>query len=133
MGKTLKEYREDYYEASGQVSSITRQLAFAGIAILWLFKAENGLSIELPNELFFAAKLFVIVLGLDLFQYVYKTFVWGVFQFHHEKKNPDLDANLDAPSYFNWPTLGFFILKVTIVIWAYCQLLAFLNVKIATI
>ena len=39
----LSDYRETYYEFSGKASDVTRQLAFAGIAIVWIFKIEEYL------------------------------------------------------------------------------------------
>jgi len=35
----LKEYKADFYELSGKASEINRQIAFAGIAIIWIFCA----------------------------------------------------------------------------------------------
>jgi len=36
----LQDYRDDFYTYSGKASDISRQLAFAGIAIIWIFKKE---------------------------------------------------------------------------------------------
>jgi hypothetical protein len=35
---TLGEIKESFYAISGQVSDLTRKLALAGIAIIWIFK-----------------------------------------------------------------------------------------------
>jgi hypothetical protein len=34
----LQDYRNDFYLFSGKASDISRQLAFAAIAIIWIFK-----------------------------------------------------------------------------------------------
>lgn len=60
--------RETYYYATGQVSQIARQLALAGIAVVWLFKAGEGSSFLLPDELALALVAFFAALILDLFQ-----------------------------------------------------------------
>ena len=37
----IHELRSTYYEASGKVSDISRQLAFAGIAVIWVLRVEQ--------------------------------------------------------------------------------------------
>jgi hypothetical protein len=37
----LQKARDTYYEYSGKLSDITRQLSFAGIAIVWIFRAGD--------------------------------------------------------------------------------------------
>lgn len=34
---TLSDYLASYYELSGKASDVSRQLAFAGIAVIWVF------------------------------------------------------------------------------------------------
>ena len=45
----LRNYRQTYYDYSGKASDIARQLSFAGIAIIWIFKIQKDTSIELPK------------------------------------------------------------------------------------
>lgn len=49
---TLKEGYDRAGEASDKSSEINRQLAFAGIAIIWVFKTDSGGRQIVPNELF---------------------------------------------------------------------------------
>ena len=68
----IHEIRDAYYEASGTVSDISRQLAFAGIAVIWVLKVGDGSGgIPFSSELVIPLYCFVSALGLDLLQYVY--------------------------------------------------------------
>ncbi len=49
-----------------KAGAIARQLAFAGIAVVWLFRAEREGAFEFPVGLLRALTLFVGVLAMDL-------------------------------------------------------------------
>ena len=51
--------------------------------------------------------------------------VWGGFSRYHEKRRIGADAQLDAPAWFNWPSLAFFWGKVLAVIAAYAITLVY--------
>jgi len=82
----LKGYKEasEYY--SSKASDIVRNLNFAGIAIIWIFKLDVLNKIELPAFLYFPLLLFVLALITDLSQYVYGYYLWDVFYKENEKK-----------------------------------------------
>jgi hypothetical protein len=42
MKKTVEDYRKTSYEFSGKASDASRQLAFAAIAVIWLFKTDTS-------------------------------------------------------------------------------------------
>ncbi len=46
----LSDYRETYYEFSGKLSDVSRQLSFAGIALIWLFKLDSTPVPKVPDE-----------------------------------------------------------------------------------
>lgn len=50
----------------------------------------------------------------------------GGFSRYHEKQHIAADAEVDAPAWFNWPTLAFFWGKVIAVIVAYLITLSYL-------
>jgi hypothetical protein len=128
----LSTYKEVYEEASSKVSDITRQMALAGIAIIWIFRqpetAEKILSKDLIYPLFF----FVFTLSCDIFQYIYKTVAWYWFFRLHEKKvnkkNPD--PSLKANPVMNYPTWLLFWLKVIGLIIGYTLVIKFLIHKL---
>lgn len=130
---TLQAYRDAYYEYSGKASDIARQLGFAGIAVIWLFKtngAEDGYY-TLDSDLFRAGFLIVVALSLDLLQYVVSAAIWGIFTRHIEKRGGKTTRMGQAPIYLNWPGLFFFWTKLAAVLVAYAVLLRFLWCHVA--
>jgi hypothetical protein len=123
----LEKCRETYYEFSGILSNNTRKLAFAGIAIVWIFKQEKDGSYVIPDVLQIAMFMFVISLSLDLLQYIWQTIVWGCFYTYKEKKlKYDEKADFLAPSFFKNNAGVIFWLKVIAIIPGYFILLRFL-------
>jgi hypothetical protein len=125
----LSKYKEDYYFFSGKTSEIVRQLALAGIAVIWIFHFNDNTKPVVPRNLIVPIFLFAITLSLDLLQYVYATIAWGIFHRYNEKKKvkkPQDNPNLLAPSWMNWPTLFFFTAKILAVFSAYFIILSFL-------
>jgi len=81
----LSDCQEAYYLFSGKASDIARQLSFAGIAIVWMFKPINKLNIAIPHSLLIPLFLFSLSLFLDLLHYIYSAVVWGCFHRKEEK------------------------------------------------
>lgn len=65
-----------YREASTQVSSIIRQLTFAGFAFAWLFKIDlvPGGGWSIPSGIGWATGLLVLSLLFDILQYLVTSF-----------------------------------------------------------
>lgn len=82
----LKDTRESYQFFSGKASEIVRQLGFAGIAVIWVFKVTVGDRQVVPPELLPAGILLVSGLTLDLLHYVTGTLIWGVYNRSKEKQ-----------------------------------------------
>ncbi len=122
----LSYYRDTYYEISGLASSVNRQLAFAGIALLWLFKIDNNGSYALPHNLLYPIAFFIAGLFFDLLQYALGSLIWGIYFHSNEKKiiEDDDDPVVDAaPSLFLYPLTALFTFKILAVIIAYFILL----------
>jgi len=69
----LSEWRNEYLDTSAVVSKLTRQLAFAGIAIVWIFKVnENGV-VRMPNQLVWPTNFLCATLLLDFFHNFVRT------------------------------------------------------------
>lgn len=117
----LSEYKQTYYEFSGKSSDVARKLAFAGIALIWIFRVEADGGLVIPRGLFFPAILLALTLGFDLLQYISATAVWGMFQWKEEGKlkDPKEDPDLDSPSWLKWPQFVFFLLKLGTILLAY--------------
>ncbi|HPQ42941.1 MAG TPA: hypothetical protein PKZ42_01840 [Syntrophales bacterium] len=123
----LSEYRNTYYEYTGKTSNVTRQLAFAGIALIWIYKVGNFADGSIPKQLILSSALLAISLTLDLLHYVWGSFIWGVFCRQKEKQLEDILENpeLSAPAWYNWPSNLFFWLKILAVIIAYYSLIKY--------
>lgn len=124
----LSGYRSTYYDFSGIASNVSRQTAFAGIALIWVFKDgdANAQTLSLPQELMLPSVFLIATLAFDLLQYTCATAIWGLYCRLKEKEfGPGNDQDLAVPRWFNWPGLLFFWGKVLAVIIAYSLLLQF--------
>ncbi|GAA4755584.1 hypothetical protein GCM10023350_46370 [Nocardioides endophyticus] len=112
-----------YYAATATVSTIVRQLAFVGIAVVWLFSGvdlKTGEGLDIPHDLLLPGVLLIAALILDLVQYVVRTVIWGIWSWHLHRRQ-DAERQL-APRWFNWPTLVLFYSKIICIGWAYVLL-----------
>jgi len=113
---------------SGKVSDLSRQLALAGIAIIWIFKIDNKVRFNLPNDLYWPLYFLCLSLLTDLFQYIYGTIAWGIV-LRNCGKDED-DDNLKVSPRINTPTWILFMLKVLLLLISYYYLLKFLVNKV---
>jgi len=106
MGKKLTQWREDYRFFSSAASAACRQMAFAGIAFIWVFKVENPAGPAIPPALHLPGALFALGLFLDLAQYLCGTAIWGIFHRYHEAKAYEsgrADPQVLARPWMTWP------------------------------
>jgi len=120
----LSEYKQDYYTFTGKLSDINRQIAFAGIALIWIFRKTDGSEISISNELILPSILFA--LGFDILQYIYQSITWSIFYSYHYKKTGNEDADIPTPKKLNYLSWFFFIMKVLFVIVSYTYIIKFL-------
>lgn len=113
----LDEAREHYYSHSGQASSAVRQLAFGGIAAVWILATDNGIIPVQEVYLVASLLLFVTALFLDLIQYYYLASFWGIFSRDKEiRRINDFDG---APDWSNRIGIGCWIAKGVVVVVGY--------------
>lgn len=111
---------EAYEYYSGKASEITRQLAFAGIAIIWLFSLENKNGVTLPVSLLIPLSALIFSLSLDLLHYVVASFMWrGFYRRHRIKYGNEENANVSAPNYIQVILMFFYTFKIVAVIFSY--------------
>jgi hypothetical protein len=119
---TLKEARDSYGYSSGKLSDVVRQLSFAGIAVVWMFKTGTG-GIPFDARLVWPLKFLVSSLALDLLHYAYAALAWGRFA-HMREKDGVKDADEVFPDEsINWISLVFFWSKAFLCVVAYVLLL----------
>ena len=107
----LSKYKEEAQYFTGKLSDINRYLAFAGIAVVWIFKNENESIYNIPAELVFPIILFVISLFLDIVHYLCGATIWTIFFRYHEKKSEG-QKDIKAPKILPNILYIFFYLKV---------------------
>lgn len=122
----LSEFKEDYYLFTGKLSDITRQIAFAGIALIWVFKKGSNSEFQIDNELILPAILIVGALAFDILQYIYQSITWSIFYTYHNRKNKSEDKKIKSPEYLNYPSWALFFIKVVLVLIAYWKIFGFL-------
>ncbi len=123
----LQEYRETFYSFSGKASDISRQLAFAAIAIIWLFKKDTPAGqITVPPDLVLPGILTVAALTADLLQYSLGSLIWHHHYRSLEKRSVPETADTQHSPWLERPITGLFVIKVILVILAYCLIFVFL-------
>jgi hypothetical protein len=132
MKKTVEDYRKTSYEFSGKASDASRQLAFAAIAVIWLFKTDTPAGqLTIPHELIFPGILIVAALAADLFQYTVVGLIWRFYYLYLEDKHIS-----EVEQHSKWlerPIFGLFLIKIVLVMLAYILILLFLIRKLGFI
>jgi hypothetical protein len=123
----LKDVRDSYYDFSGRASDVGRQLGFAGLGVVWIFKFGDAGNESVREELVPVAALIVLALACDFLHYLSGTLVWGVFARVKEKHGVKDADEVAAPPALNWPALVFFWAKAAFIVIAYVFLLNFLR------
>lgn len=128
---TLKDARDAYYGLSAKLSDIVRQLSFAGIAVIWMFRVSSDKTgIAFQPVLVWPLLLFVVALAFDLAHYLYGSIAWSSFAHREEKKGRRDEDKVKPHESINWPSNIFFYCKAASCILAYMLLISFLKDKI---
>lgn len=133
MSIQISELRSTYYEASDALSNIVRQLGFAGVAIVWLFRnmhQQSEVPEPLASGLLVALFCSVLALALDAAQYAYKALVYGILNFAHYRIHKSNTAEVSIHDAWNWPTLLFFWGKAVVLCVGYGYLLAHIHPRL---
>jgi hypothetical protein len=134
--KPLKDWLEDFHNDTGKISDLVRNLALAGIGIIWIFKNTDLTHNIIPKELVIPLKYVVIGLLLDLSQYIWRAVnVYIVYQIKANKydkgKLTDADiADVKIPNYIPFFTWLLFISKIIFVAIAYYNIYQYLLTKV---
>ncbi|WP_441004599.1 hypothetical protein [Pseudocolwellia agarivorans] len=113
-----------YARHSTSLSTVSRQLAFAGIAVIWIFVIKKDGQVTINDQLIFPLGCFVLGLTFDLLQYMYASAAWGYFN-RQKELDPNItkDTDFKAPRIINWPTILFFWGKSVSIIIGYMIIL----------
>ena len=94
-GKSLKEWLEEQQYYSGKASEATRTLAFAGVAVIWVFYEENPAqnSPHLDSNFILPLLLLTLSLTFDLLHYAAGAIIWNLVYLHHERHTPEKERD----------------------------------------
>jgi hypothetical protein len=127
----LEQYKKDAHEFQGLASGLVRQLALAGIALIWIFKIDKPIEHLLPNECYWPLLIFVLTLGFDFLQYFIPSIIWMFFFRYHEKKNNgNVEIELKAKKIYSVPGYFFYIGKVILLFIGYILIIKYLLCKL---
>jgi hypothetical protein len=127
----LKDALENCNFYSTKASDVGRQLCFAGIAVIWLFKIDRNGMQKLPVFLMIPSLAFALSLFCDFLQYLYGSIAWDIFYNKREhEKGVDADTVFYAPKAMTRATFWLFNIKVSIVVLGYILLLGYLGAQL---
>jgi hypothetical protein len=113
-----------YQDYSARTSENVRQLSFAALAVVWVFRPEKGFAF--PSGLLWAGTLAITALALDFLQSLYGTVAWGTLHRRKEREGVSSTAEFKAPRQINWPTNALFSAKSAALAASYALLLSYL-------
>ncbi len=134
--KPLKEWQNDYENDSSIISELIRNLSFAGIGLIWIFKNSEPSGKLLPQALVCPILLIVVALSFDLLQYIWRI---GVNYFTYRKYEKLLNEgkidekhidDIQINPLFMIVTWALFVFKIALVLSAYLLISKFLITKI---
>jgi hypothetical protein len=122
----LEGIKDQYYYYSGKVSDLVRQLAFAGVAIVWIFKIDQAGTPALPHEFIWPIAFLLTALFFDFIQYFYGSVLYDA-SYRWRESQKDKNKLKDDHDFKTWPKLlwamdACFYLKSFCVIIAYVML-----------
>jgi len=127
----LSDARKAYNSYTGQLSTVTRQLNFAGIGVVWILRiGKNSGGVPFSTVLLVSLGAFVVSLFLDLLHYSYAAIAWGSFHRHKEVSDTSETDEFLAPAWINWPSLVFFWGKVLACVIGHLVLVSYICVSI---
>lgn len=129
---TVRKAYETYTSKAGDVG---RQLAFAGIAVIWLLDGHPD-TLTFPPILLWALAAFGIYLVADFLQYIVASAVWGIYGWQKERgfDRAGVEARAQqftAPDPINIPALAMFWLKSAVLLVGGVMLLVYVGGRIA--
>jgi hypothetical protein len=124
----LKDALETYLKLATRVNDLTRQLCFAGLGIIWLFKIDGAGGQKLPKFLLIPSAAIAVALLCDFLQFVYGTLAWErLHDLKEHQRDVDEDTVFFTPRSIIVPTKIMFLAKIAFVSAAYVMLLGYLT------
>ncbi|HUG72605.1 MAG TPA: hypothetical protein VMK82_04195 [Steroidobacteraceae bacterium] len=128
----LHEYRQTYYDHTGAASASIRTLLLAGVAAVWLFKADtDGGGFALPTLALWGLLCFSAAAIFDVLQYLVLGEIYHFIFLRAENQGKKSDDELgDHPRWCNRPGLYLYWMKFATTFLGYVFLACFLAKRI---
>jgi hypothetical protein len=110
-GITLADVWSYYDGYNKAVSEIARKMAYAGVALIWVFRVTDKVGTHIPRELFVAGFCLASCLLLDFLQQCVGSEVYKRFG-DYKQARVSADEKFLQPFWLLWPTDALFWLKV---------------------
>jgi len=124
----LSDAWDNYYANTGKASEITRSLALAALALVWIFKDSDG---RLPKVLLVPSALAMLALACDLAQYVVGATKWKQFADSKDRVAKTLDDDIgQAPGDINVVPERFYVAKFGLILAAYFVLFCYAGARL---
>ncbi|WP_346854350.1 hypothetical protein [uncultured Draconibacterium sp.] len=119
----LSDYKETYESHTSTLSNINRSIAFAGIAIVWIFKRTEVEVVVIDEKFLLPLLLFISGLCFDMLHYIYQSVAWYIVFRKKEREYQQLRNNSANPPdefeheyWITYPAWTFFAIKILCVI-----------------
>lgn len=76
-------YYTDYHKS---VNEISRQIAYAGIALIWVFRVTGPGQVHIPKLLFISGFFLILCLFFDYLQYIVGAITYQIYGTYKEKR-----------------------------------------------
>jgi hypothetical protein len=125
---TLDDLWSDVRELTGKLSDVARQAAYAGLALVWIFKTGDATTYHLDRSLLWAAALLALALAFDLAQYAGNVVLhWRNARREENVRGVDYKGrDITLPKSIHRISYALFALKVALVAAGYVVLLGYL-------
>lgn len=125
---TLGDLWDDVREVTAKLSDVSRQAAYAGLAVVWIFKTGDASRYHLARSLIWAGALFALTLAFDIAQYAYA----AVAKWRNARREEALRGigykgkDIMLPKEIHYVPYALFALKVATVVLGYVIVLDYL-------
>jgi hypothetical protein len=125
---TLDDLWSDVHAVTAKLSDVSRQAAYAGLAVVWIFKTGDPSKYHLARTLLWAGALFALALAFDIAQYAYAVVrKWRNARQEETLRGVDYKGrSITLPKEINYVPYALFALKVAIVALGYVIMLSYL-------
>jgi hypothetical protein len=108
-------YYTDYHKS---VNEISRQIAYAGIALIWVFRVTGPGQVHIPKLLFISGFFLILCLFFDYLQYIVGAITYQIYGTYKEKQ-VTASETFQQPDSLLHPMDALFFLKIIAAIIGY--------------